>query len=227
MNPLVIACSILKEEIESIIARYGLADALDVIWMPESLHNVPDRLKAALQEQIDDVDSARPEILLAYGNCGNALVGLETREVPLVMPRLADCISILLFGYDDLDELRKHTIFQTRGMLDGEQGLEAQYKTLVERKGEKRACWIIEEMYKHYDELLLIDTGVCNLAPQLERVRHIGELYHLKPALREGNVGILERLLTGDTQSPDFIHVAPHEKIKLVDFFTELAANRC
>ncbi|MBP1628958.1 MAG: hypothetical protein H6Q00_3433 [Holophagaceae bacterium] len=53
-----------------------------------------DRLKVQLQDTFDalnDVD----RVLLAFGSCGNALLGPQTRGFQLVFPKVDDCISLL------------------------------------------------------------------------------------------------------------------------------------
>jgi len=69
---------------------------------PHGLHDHPARLRQRLQTEVDKL-AAIPgvtHILLAYGRCGDGLVGLRSGLVTLVLPRAHDCISILLGGPD-------------------------------------------------------------------------------------------------------------------------------
>ena len=224
MNPLVIACSILKDEVSLVVEEHGLQDKLDFIWMPDSLHNSPEHLRESVQEKIDAADSARPVILLCYGQCGNAFLGLAAREAPVVIARAADCVGMLLAEDPEIDELRKHSIFQTRGTLDGEQSLEPAYEHLVQRKGEDYARRVTDAMYKNYDTLVMVDTGAYDLPAQAERVKRVCSLYHLSPTVRPGTLSLLERLLTRDTDDGDFITIPPHGTATLADFFPELVS---
>jgi len=52
-------------------------------------------MRAKLQEGVDGVDATQYEaVLLGYALCGNGVAGLESRTLPLVVPRAHDCIAL-------------------------------------------------------------------------------------------------------------------------------------
>lgn len=216
-KPLVIACSLLEDEVTAIFERHGLEDVYDIRWMPESLHNLPQKMLGILQPAVDE-ETDRPYIMLTYGNCGNGLVGLTARDVPLVMPRYADCISMLLSERDDVDELRRNTYFLTRAWLDGEHSIDKEYDQLVEDNGQEDADDIMEMLYGHYENLMLIDTGCYDVDAQMERLDRTARKVHMKPCTAKGTISILERLLTRDW-GDDFIQLEPGESVGLRDYF--------
>ena len=217
MRPLVIACSILKDEITTLFDKHNLEDVYNIRWMPESLHTFPQKMTGEIQSVIDE-ETDRPFIMLTYGNCGNGLVGICAREVPVIMPRYADCISMLLSERDDLDKLRTNTFFLTRGWMDGEYSIEKEYDGLVEKKGQKRADKIINMLYEHYDNLMLIDTGCYDMDAQAERLETVAKKVHMKPCTSKGTISIWERLLTQDWDD-DFIRLEPGDTVAFKDYF--------
>ena len=70
---------------------------VDVELFQIGLHNTPLHLRAILQGQIDTtVGQGYDAIVLAYGLCGQATAGLVARDIPLVIPRAHDCITLFL-----------------------------------------------------------------------------------------------------------------------------------
>lgn len=68
-RPLVIACGALVRELRAVLVHDGLADAVDVEYLPAPLHNHPERIVPAIERRLADVDPARP-VFLGYADCG-------------------------------------------------------------------------------------------------------------------------------------------------------------
>lgn len=196
-HQILIACETLLNEITLI--KEKLNNSIQTVWMDNTLHAYPERLNKALQEKITEIDSQDryQEILFAYSNCGNALLNLCSQKAKLVIPKYADCIGLLLNHLDHLDRLRTNTYFLTKGWLDGKKGLEWEIQYNKERFGEKRAKQIIEMMYQHYHQLMLIDTGAYDIPPAMERTEKIAQELDMEPVLQKGDISPLEKLLTG------------------------------
>ena len=70
---------------------------VDVTLLQRGLHNQPPDLRTQLQAQIDAATGQGYDaVVLAYGLCGRALTGLVARDVPLIVPRAHDCITLFL-----------------------------------------------------------------------------------------------------------------------------------
>lgn len=92
----VIACGVLTLDLRAVIERLGLTATFQAL--PGGLHRTPNELRERLQAAID-VASAEHRgdiIAVGYGVCGRGTVGLRSRNVPLLMPRVHDCIALLL-----------------------------------------------------------------------------------------------------------------------------------
>jgi hypothetical protein len=99
----IIACRVLSREISYFAALSP--HTVDITWLPQGLHDTPDQLRRMLQEAIDSIHDQvkknllkhRPDyIALGYGLCSNGVVGLTSRDIPMVIPRTDDCIALFL-----------------------------------------------------------------------------------------------------------------------------------
>lgn len=195
MKRLLIACETIQDEVEMAIKKTGVE--METIWMSNLLHDSPERLKNALQAEIDKAEEVYDELLFAYGNCGNGLLGLKSEKAVLVIPRFGDCIDILLSEKDNIERLRISTYFLTQGWLKSEKSLDREYQHNLEKYGEKRARRVMDIMFRNYKNLMLIDTGAYRVEDLMPRVNDIGELIGLKVVVDQGTISPLEKLITG------------------------------
>ncbi len=76
---------------------------VDVVLVERGLHHKPDDLRKILQQHVDSANSTvYDHILLVYGLCGKATAGLSATTIPLVIPRVHDCISLFLGKEEDM-----------------------------------------------------------------------------------------------------------------------------
>ncbi|MEL7604196.1 MAG: DUF1638 domain-containing protein, partial [Bacillota bacterium] len=100
----VLACKALQRELSLLAA--GTDAILDITYMRQGLHDTPDLLRAALQKEIDAVDSGSDlhtnedrlgrsfdAILLGYGLCSNGVCNVTSQRHKLIVPRSDDCIA--------------------------------------------------------------------------------------------------------------------------------------
>ncbi len=215
MDKKIIACKMMKDELEYIFKVHEIN--LPIFWKDDTLHANPEKLKGALQEQIDTVKEPS-ELLMAYGNCGNGLLGLKSGIHRLIIPRYADCISILLHKREDMNTLRTNTYFVTRGWLNGEMGLEQEYAYTLKRYGEKRTKRIMDALYRHYRYLMMIETDAYDPEEEKKRVTKIGKRLNMELVFALGDLTILEKLVTGNWTEKDFIIVEPGGETVMEDF---------
>ena len=92
----VIACGVLAIDLRHVSQQLGIAATTE--FLPGGLHDRPDELRRRVQEEIDRASATlRAErIVVGYGVCGLGTVGLHARNVPLVIPRVNDCIALFL-----------------------------------------------------------------------------------------------------------------------------------
>lgn len=100
----VIACAIYQPYIEHL----ALEQSLDITYLEIQQHNYPKTLSKNIQKEIDRTKNAT-KIIILYGLCGNALLEIKARDIPLVLVRVHDCLSVLLGS-----KKRYHTLFNHR-----------------------------------------------------------------------------------------------------------------
>ena len=126
-----LGCKILEREIASIV--YNCKNVIDVTLLRQKLHDRPDNLREALQNEIDELERNNHRysndtkvndfdaILLGYGLCSNATVGLHSNKYPLVVPRAHDCITLFMGSkekYADYYDTHKGFFYYTPGFVE-------------------------------------------------------------------------------------------------------------
>jgi Protein of unknown function (DUF1638) len=68
--PLVIACGALASELRAVLNAQGLADAVDVTYLPANLHNRPERIVPELEPLLARAAAHNRPVFIAYADCG-------------------------------------------------------------------------------------------------------------------------------------------------------------
>jgi len=90
-----LACEIFARPIYS--AAANSPHAIDIHLLPLRMHEQPGLLNEEVLKEIDLLEGGNYDaILLGYGLCGNWLTTIKTGSIPLVLPKMHDCIAILL-----------------------------------------------------------------------------------------------------------------------------------
>jgi hypothetical protein len=183
----------------------------EVRWVESGLHNFPDKLRTRLQEDLDALaDCGR--VLMAFGCCGNAVVGLKTGGYELIIPRVDDCLSLLIGSTEKRVELSENgsTYFLTPGWLRGGQATSVEYQYTVKKYGEKFGQSIMRQMFAHYRYLGLLDTGIYNTADALPEVVRMADQLGLAHRVLPASVEYLCDLLRGPWEEDRFVILPPH-----------------
>jgi hypothetical protein len=150
-----ISCQVLQDLLERLLP----ADLVEqVTFMDYGLHQVPSKMKSALQETINSLEEPSL-VVLGYGLCGNGLRGIKSGVHTLLMPRADDCISILLGSrqaYMSQFGNEPGTYYLSKGWLESGSHPLKEYKEYVERYGLDRAAWLMDQQYQNYQRLVLV-----------------------------------------------------------------------
>lgn len=68
--PLVIACGALVSELRAVLSAQGLADMVEIAYLPANLHNRPERIVPELEPLLDQAAAAGRNVFVAYADCG-------------------------------------------------------------------------------------------------------------------------------------------------------------
>lgn len=207
-----IACDTLRTEIEYIMDIHSIERR--VIWIEHLLHNIPTKLTAALQEAIDGIDDA-DRVLLGFGNCGNAIQGLKSGDFELIVPRIDDCVSLVLGSqrYRERYSREHHAFYLTDGWINGSRTIEVEYNEMIEDYGEEEADELMNLMYVNYSTMAYLDTGLYDVDALMDRTRHLCEVIETEQVVEPATLAYVERLVCGPWPENLFVHVGPRETV--------------
>ena len=209
MNPLIIGCRTLENELNRAIAECGCT--YDIKWVESGLHNVPKKLMAALQSIID-TSSDYTHALFSMGYCGNSLSGLNSQNLTLIIPRFDDCISLLL-GSNKAKKENLGTYYMTEGWLKGERNIWVEYEYAVGKYGKEQGEEIFRMMLGHYQFLAMLDTGCFDLTQAGQEARMISDTLHLEYMTIPATIEMIKRLLSCPWDDSQFLHIPPQSVI--------------
>jgi hypothetical protein len=192
---------------------------LPVLWVDPDLHEFPDKLHDALQETLDQIFNVE-HVLLCFGFCGNALVGLSPHGFTLVFPKVDDCITLLLGSTDRRKELEPHSYFFTPGWLGNNKSILTEYEDSVKEYGETSADYIYEFMLCGYQRALLVDTLVGDMEAVKEKTRLFSEKFKLSQEVIDGDTHLFRQMLDGDWDE-NFVVIQPEETVSHAHLFGE------
>lgn len=193
---------------------------LEVVWVERGYHNDPDKLRAYLQQQIDDLEaSGHDEILLAYGLCGRGTEGLVGKRATLVLPRFDDCLNFMLCtGVRQRRALcRAGVMYLTRGWTKDQGALLQMHDRYVEKYGQRRGERIMHLMFESYNSVEVVDTGCYELEPVREYAARCADLLGLGLSEGAGSNQVLVKLVSG-LYDRDIIVCPPGTPVAMEDF---------
>jgi hypothetical protein len=185
------------------------------------LHINPEKLRRTLQEAIDAVNGQYDTIILGYGLCSQAVIGIKSDSSTLVVPRVDDCISIFLgshSAYRFQSQSEPGTYYLTKGWIEVGDTPFAEYDRMIQRFGAERAERIIRLMLGNYKRLALINTGQYELERYREYARRTAERFGLRYEEIEGSDALVKKMIFGPWDD-DFVVVQPGELIRYDHFF--------
>jgi hypothetical protein len=209
-----IACAAVIEEMLPFIPPRMSYEVLDF-----GLHTDPKSLKRALQNAINSSASNIDTILLGYGLCSQAVVGLRSGSRTLVIPRVDDCIAIFLGSvaqYQKQCHIVPGTYYLTRGWIESGDTPFSEYDILVKHYGEQTAQRIINKILKNYTRLVFINTG-NNLKYYREHARGMAERFDLRFEEIRGSAAMIKKMLYGPWND-EFVVIPPRNTISFFDF---------
>lgn len=224
MRLLLITCDILARPAYLCAARSP--HVVDVTMLSRGLHTEPRDLRSRLQAAIDDAPPRYDAIVLGYGLCGGATAGIEARQVPVVLPRAHDCITLFLGArerYRAETEDQEPTYWYVNDQLereydagsgwsasvgpaigagsDTDEGLAELRATYVEKYGEDNADYLMEVMgawRTHYRRAAFVSMGVVDESAAEATAREQADRRGWQFTRLEGSLVLLRRLIDGD-----------------------------
>jgi hypothetical protein len=211
---LIIACASIAEELAPIIPP-----GVELSVLKFGLHHRPEDLRRRLQQEID-ANKRYESIVLGYGLCSLAVVGLRSESSRLIVPRVDDCISVFLGSrgaYLREARLEPGTFYLTKGWIEAGDTPFSEHESLVKKYGAARADRITRLILKNYTRVALIDTGRYELKRYRAYGREAAERFGLRFEEIEGSKNIIKKLALGPWDA-DFVVAEPGRALCYEDF---------
>lgn len=183
------------------------------------LHTLPGRLSIALQTEID-ASPGLDAVLLGYGTCSRAVIGLRATHCQLVIPRVDDCIAIFLgsrSAYETQARREPGSYYLTRGWIEFGDSPFDQADRLAARYGTEKAERMVRLMLRRYTRLAFIRTGLDGLERCREKARAAAERFGLRFEEIDGSPTLVEKLLFGPWDQ-ECVVVPTGERVRFEDF---------
>jgi hypothetical protein len=211
----IIACATVIEEMLPLLPKGMAYEVLDF-----GLHLSPPNLREKLQAAVNASSPRYDTLLLGYGLCSMAVIGLKANGCRLVIPRTDDCIGIFLgsqAAYSEQVRQEAGTYYLTKGWIEVADTPFDEYERLVAQYGVERANRIMSVMLKNYKRLVYIDTGHQDNARYVEIARRTAEKFNLRFEEVRGSNALIVKMLKGEWDD-DFLVVEAGQTVSYLDF---------
>ncbi|MCB2210042.1 DUF1638 domain-containing protein [bacterium] len=211
----VIACATVIEEMLPHMSEDISYEVLDF-----GLHLQPSELKRLLQDKIDAVSDRVDVVLLGYGLCAMAVIGLKASTATIVIPRVDDCIALFLGsadGYKQQAQEEPGTYYLTKGWIEVGDSPFEEHKKLIEKYGEEKAERMTKLLLKNYTRLAFINTGDLNLETYRAYSKQTAQVFDLRYEEIDGSPSLVQKLINGPWDE-EFVVVQPGQTLTYEDF---------
>jgi hypothetical protein len=201
-----IACATVIEEMLPFLPAEVPYEVLDF-----GLHLRPGELKHALQERIDAASQGSDVLLLGYGLCSLAVVGLRATTAALVIPRLDDCIGIFLgshAAYRAQARQAPGTYYLTKGWIEAGTTPFNEHEQLVKKYGAEKAKYMTALMLKNYTRLAFINTGQYQIEQYRAYAAATAEAFGLQFEEVPGSPELVHKMVFGPWDG-EFVVIPP------------------
>ncbi len=240
----VIACAVLARDIKEVAHELGLA--LETKFLEAGLHENPHKLNTQVQEAVDRIDSNEDadRIIIGYGVCGKGTVGLTARTVPLVLPKVHDCISLFLGGdavYQKQFKQYPGTYYLSAGWCEekavpvsqrrgqawfgGRQLVYEDVKRSHGRTAADQTFAFLNSWQKNYQRAAFIETRSGQAAKYEQMAKEMADEYGWRFERIKGDQGQIRRMLTITESTPGILVVPPGHTITFEPVGSTLAAS--
>ena len=154
-------------------------------------------------------------VLMTFGVCGNSILGLKTGNFELILPKVDDCITLILGSYDIRKAAMEEspTYFLTESWLAHESGIWNEYLHCLKKYGQEDTDAMFKTMLANYERFGVIDTGCYDFEHFYRIVSEIANVFNLEVARFKGTTSYIEKLLTGPWTEDRFRIFPPNNAI--------------
>ncbi len=228
----IIACEVFRPELEH-LTKNGQHE-VHITYLKQGLHDTPDKLRETLQEHIDNLEAEHDLdfIGLAYGFCGRGLYGITSKKATLIVPRVHDCIPVLLGTGPEDTTVRAEEFGKTYWLsagwikysqLDHITEREKRYQQYIEDYGQDSADYLMEVEHSwrlNYTNACLILWDGLESEQLNNEALYVAQDMTLPLTTYKGKTWYLEELIAGGTNEKNFFHILPNHTLNITGLGT-------
>lgn len=213
-----LACGTIVKEIRSLFPEH-----IQLITLGAGLHKNPESMSGILQKAINTHTAQGETLFLGYGLCSMGVLGLSSAKGHLAIPRVEDCICLLLGSterYRQIVAEEPGTYFLSKGWIESRITLADSYRSMVQEYGENMAQRIQGRMLKNYKRLIYVEMGHGDEERYGTVAKEMAQLFKLRFETIQGNSGfgsLIGNMATGHWDER-FIVLSPGETLSLEAF---------
>ena len=181
------------------------------------LHLQPEKLRQALNETIAGIELQGVRILLGYGLCGRALEGVVSGLSTLILPRVDDCVGVLLGSkrrHREILSTCPGSYFLEPSWLDNELNVFTQLGKDLRNISLERRGQLLKIALKHYKYLVLLEPKGGD-EEAARRCAGLAREHEMVFQRMVSEIGLVARLLHGPWDEAEFVIVQPGTPIPL------------
>ena len=214
----ILSCTSLKDYIEE--TQRILGTELPVIYLSRKYHRDPNEMRDHILEELERLPEGTETVLVSMGYCGGSWEGVEA-PVRIVLPRIDDCVSIVLqTGDEPISDLKEPKHFYVREKDPSKESIKAIFEHMA--AGQDLDEETTEKYHKHwqdmYDEIDIIETPINDAASKeyYDQVKVDADWLDARLEYRKGGTYLLEKLIRGDWDD-QFLVIEPEGKVTKKD----------
>ena len=197
MSTVIISCSSLKDYIEH--AQRKVGTRYPVIYLNRLYHRDPTEMRAHILQALATLDPEVDTVLAAMGFCGGSWQEVQP-PCRLVMPRIDDCISLLLQTTDrPMFDLKEPGHLYVKDQDPTRENFHRIFDRMTEDLDENTKKSYHQDWMRHYHEIDIIDTGLndCRRPDYVNTVRADADWLQADMDIVPGGTYLLEKLFAG------------------------------
>jgi N-methylhydantoinase A/oxoprolinase/acetone carboxylase beta subunit len=240
----VISCAVLARDIKEVAREMDLAP--EYKFLEAGLHENPHKLNTQVQEAVDQIDAKgdADRIIIGYGVCGKGTVGLNSRNVTLVIPKVHDCISLFLGGdaaYQAQFKKYPGTYYLSAGWCEekaepvsrrrgrawfGDRQLVYEdVKNAHGRAAADQTFAFLNSWQKNYQRAAFIETRSGQAARYEQMAKDMADEYGWRFERIKGDQGLIRQMLTATKSTAGILVVPPGHTIAFDPVGSTLTAS--
>lgn len=218
---LILTCSSLETYVQR--AQERMHTSHPVLVIDRIYHVEPETMKQVIRQELEKRDWMPETLLVAMGFCGGVWDQVSA-QVRTVIPRVDDCVSLLLAVDDRYVPNRKESghlyLYEDDPKSFSALSLLKDYRNASKEFQGIDADTLFHMWFDQYYYLDIIDTGYndCYEESYVEQAQKNADMIHAALDYVQGSNRILEKLVSGDWDE-QFLVAEPGHLIRHGDFF--------